>query len=87
MSSGGQVFYHVHGLGQQPTDHNQTQLRSQRLLHHDCVCLLNPTTHNDGHSTNPQTEQRHGHPHPAQQPLMLVINQKYGHLGQGYSED
>ena len=35
QSSGGQVFHHVHGLGLQPIDHNQTQLRSQRLQLHD----------------------------------------------------
>ena len=35
QSSGGQVFHHVHGLGRQPTDRNQRQLRSHRLQLHD----------------------------------------------------
>ena len=32
-------------------------------------------------SNHPQTGKRHGHPQPARQPLMLVNNQKSGHLG------
>ena len=39
QSSGGQVFPHVDGLGQQLTDRNQTQLRSQRLQHHEDLWL------------------------------------------------
>ena len=34
-SIGGKVFHHVLGSSQQPTDRNTTQLRSQRLQHHD----------------------------------------------------
>ena len=71
------------GTGRQPTGRNQTQLRSQRLQHHDDLWLQNPTTPDDGHSNHPQTGKRHTHPQPAQQPLMLVNNQKSGHLGQG----
>ena len=35
VCSGGQEFHHVRGSGRQPTDHNRTQLRSQRPQHHD----------------------------------------------------
>ena len=58
------MFHNVHGLGRQPTDRNQTQLRTQRLQHHDDLWLLNPTTSDDGHSNHPQTGKRHAHPQP-----------------------
>ena len=58
-----------------------TQLRSQRLQHHDDLWLHNPTTPDDGHSNHQQTEKKPSHPQPAQQPLMLVNSQKSGHLG------
>ena len=32
-------------------------------------------------------QKRHAHPQPSRQPLMLVNNQKSGHLGQGCSKD
>ena len=35
----GQVFHLVHGTNRKPTDRNQTQLRSQRLQHHDDLWL------------------------------------------------
>ena len=80
--SGGQVFHHVHGSGRQPTDRNQTQLRSQKLQHHDNLWLFNPTTPNDSHWNHPQTGKRHRHAQPAQQILMFVNTQKSSDLGQ-----
>ena len=77
----------VHGLGRQSTDHNQRLLRSQRPQLHDGSWSLNPTTPGDAHSNHPQTGQRHGHPQPARQPLMLLNNQKSLHLGQGCDKD
>ena len=35
QSLGDQVFHHVHESSRQPIDRNQTQLRRQRLQHHD----------------------------------------------------
>ena len=87
QSSGGQVFHHVHGLCRQPTDLNRRLLQSQRLELHDGSCSLNPTIPDDGHSNHPQTGKRHGHPQPARKPLMLVNNQKSGHLGRGCDKD
>ena len=66
-----------------PTYHNQTQLRSQRLQHHDGSLPYNPTTPDDGHSNRPQAWKRHAHTRPARQPLMFVNSQKSGHLGEG----
>ena len=58
-SSGGKVFYDVHEKGRQPTDCNRTQLRSQRLKHHDgSWCFSGPPNH-------PQKEKGHAHPQPA----------------------
>ena len=81
------MFHHEHGLGRQPTDRNRRLLRSQRLQLHDGSWSENETTADDGHSNHPQTGKRHGHPQPARQPLMLVNNQKSGHLGQGCDKD
>ena len=39
QSAGGQVCHHVHMLGRQKTDRNQTLLQSQRLQHHDDLWL------------------------------------------------
>ena len=39
QSSLGQVFHHMHGSGRQPTDHNQTLLRSPWQQHHDNLWL------------------------------------------------
>ena len=50
QSSGGQVFNRVHGSVRQPIYRNHTQLRSQRLRHHNDSCLYNPITPDDGHS-------------------------------------
>ena len=65
QSSGGQVFHHMHGLGQQPTDRNRRQLRSQTQQLHDGSWWQNPTTPDDGHSNHPQTGKRHEYPQPA----------------------
>ena len=77
------MFHHMHGLAGQPTDRNQRLLQSQRPQLHDGSWSSNPTTPDDGHSNHPQTGKRHGHPQPARQSLMLVNNQKSGHLGPG----
>ena len=60
----------------------------QPLMHlQDGSWWLNPTTPDDGHSNHPQTGKRHEYPQPARQPLMLVNNQKFGHLGQCCCKD
>ena len=77
-----------HGLGRQRTDRNLTQLQRQKLQLHDGSWSLNqpllmtaiPTTLDDGHSNHPQIGKNHGHPQPTRQQLMLVNNEKSGHL-------
>ena len=54
LVAGGQMIHHMHVLGQQPTDHNKTQLKV-RLQHHDDLWSWNLTTPDDGHSNKPQT--------------------------------
>ena len=80
QSSGNQVFHHEHGLGWQ-------QLIATG---HSCeVKSCNSMTVSGGRtqSNHPQTGKRLAHPQPARQPLMLVNNQRFGHLGQGYGKD
>ena len=80
QSSAGRVFYHVHGLGRQPTDLNWTQLRSQRLQHYDDSWSLNPTTPSDGHSNESQNRKEARTFSSARQPVMLVNGQKSSHI-------